>query len=167
MAHTSQAMLRQSTLPTELWTQIASYLPVRDAALLSGGFLLLADNLLLPRGASLILCIASLWRECWGPEDKAMPAGVCRAASRLQLQSVILNPEDKDDMSAHWISMLRDTDQTTPSEGVHILHRLCIHLEEGSDAVSLGKPSHPLPIHEHERCARSIVWAQSVGTGNL
>ena len=94
-----------------------------------------------------------------------MPAGVCRAASRLQLQSVILNPEDKDDMSAHWISMLRDTDQTTPSEGAHILHRLCIHLEGGSDAVSLGKPSHPLPIHEHERCARSIVWAQSVAQG--
>ena len=73
-----------------------------------------------------------------------MPAGVCRAASRLQLQSVILNPEDKDDMSAHWISMLRDTDQTTPSEGAHILHRLCIHLEGGSFTVSLGKPAHPL-----------------------
>ena len=79
-----------------------------------------------------------------------MPAGVCRAASRLQLQSVILNPEDKDDMSAHWISMLRDTDQTTPSEGAHILHRLCIRLERGSDTVSLGKPSHSLPFHEYE-----------------
>ena len=42
-------MLRQCILPTELWTQIASYLPVRDAALLSGGFMALAETLLLPR----------------------------------------------------------------------------------------------------------------------
>ena len=90
-----------------------------------------------------------------------MPAGVCWAASRLQLQSVILNPEDKDDVSAHWISMLRDTDQTTPSEGAHIPYRLCIHLEgAASDTVSLGRPTHSGPIHEHESCAKSIVWAQ-------
>ena len=89
-------------------------------------------------------------------------AGVCWDASRLQLQSVILNPEDSNELSAHWISMLRDTDRTTPSEGAHILHRLRNHVKGGSDDVTFRMSCQSLPVHEHDRCARSVTLVQNV-----